>query len=122
MHTKRVENLHPSLVTKFKDPSQRQSLFVDYFRVKGVLEHLALLVTVRHEVAQEYKLKYKLFSREDLLDRHHQEEKYVDLIIEDCKKHKRYKVDKLDKSKLWYWGVDKESMTLSKAKLQSTCF
>ena len=117
-----MEKLHPSLVAKFKDANQRQSLFVDYFRVKGNLENLSLLVTVRHEMSQEYKLRLKLYTREDLLEKHHRDEKYVDLIIEDCKKHKRYKPDKLDKSKLWYWGVDEESMTLSKAKLQSTCF
>eukprot|EP00969_Alexandrium_andersonii_P047379 2078705-Alexandrium_andersonii.AAC.1 len=83
-NTKRIGALHPSLVEKFKDPSQKSTLFLDYFRVKGNLAQLDLLMTKRVEFIQLGKTKFKMFTREDLMDKFHNNSSYVDLIIQDA--------------------------------------
>ena len=57
--TQKALKLHPNLVEQFKDPSKKKQLFVDFYRVKGNLESLQLLVNVMVEMRQEAKLKYK---------------------------------------------------------------
>ena len=114
--TQKALKLHPNLVEQFKDPSKKKQLFVDFYRVKGNLESLQLLVNVMVEMRQEAKLKYKKNDRAGLLDKFHNDESYVDLVIQDAIRHKRFVKDRLDNNKMWYWGVDEESLTLTRAK------
>ena len=116
MNTKKVARLHPTLHSKFKDHGARAELFVDYWRVKGNLAKMELLVTKKMELKQKAALKYKLFTREDLMVKFHQNKGYVDLVINDAISHKRFKKDRLDPNMFWYWGIDEETFEMQKER------
>ena len=119
MSSQKCEKLHPTLVQKFKDEeATRSTLFIDFWKAKENLTQMELLVERRLTDKQEGKVTFKKYQYDDLLAKFHGDKDYVDAVVADCTKNKRFCKDKLmpeNRKKDWYWGVDEETFTISKA-------
>ena len=109
---------YPSLVEKFKDAhSGRAALFKDWFESGENLAETVLTIKKKLTNAQRGELKYKKLTKDDLMVKYHDDEDYIETIMNDCWIKGLWSRDPYtpqDDEKIKYWILDEESLTLSR--------
>ena len=105
-------------VKAFSNKEKRKQIFDDYMSSGENLETCMLYHKRRIVQAKLAKAVYRPKTQPELMARY-QDEDYVQLIIADCEKRKRFEKDKFapnDATKVRYWVLDDESLEFSSAQ------
>eukprot|EP00969_Alexandrium_andersonii_P273384 12083615-Alexandrium_andersonii.AAC.1 len=112
----RVGARYPELTAKFRDPTQRAALFKDFCKNDGDLNAIQLVHKRRHELKQKGKKLFTKMTKQDMMDKWHNDEDYVNKRFDEAVRMKRAKPDPYapdDPSKTFYWVLNNESFELT---------
>jgi len=84
MTTKAARSIAPELCDMFKDKKERPNLFRDFFKAKGNLEEMKLLVTRRSTERKKAKDLYRPKTRAQLMEKYNNDEAYVELVVQNA--------------------------------------
>ena len=114
----KATTLYPELVARFKDPTKRGGLFLDWFKGNEDVQEVQLIH--KRRLIQENKAEsiYQKLTKTGLMKHFHDDEDYVELVIQQCKKKKLFSKDPLDPTNekhFKYWVLAEENFKMSKA-------